>query len=92
VAVAVESPDQGPDLRDAALAAFERWLKALARAFQEAGVETARAHELATVVISALEGALILSRTYRDLAPLETTHRELRELVQAELAKPEGET
>jgi AcrR family transcriptional regulator len=92
VAVAVESPEQGPDLRDAALAAFERWRMALARAFGAASVETVRANELGTVVIAAFEGALILSRTYRDLAPLETVHRDLRQLVQAELAKPEGET
>src|SRR3984893_11908498 len=76
VAVAVEFPEHGPDLRDAALAAFERWLKALARAFEAAGGEAGRAHELGTVVVAAFEGALILSRTYRDLAPLETVHRE----------------
>jgi AcrR family transcriptional regulator len=89
VAVAVESPEEGPDLRDAALAAFERWRNALARGFKAAGVEAVRADELGTLVIAAFEGSLILSRTYRDLAPLETVHRELRELVQAELTKSE---
>jgi hypothetical protein len=46
-----------------------------------------RADELGILVLAAFEGALILSRTYRDLAPLDTVHRELRELVQAEPAK-----
>jgi hypothetical protein len=91
VAVAVESSEQGPDLRDAALAAFERWQNALAGGFAAAGVAVVRADELGMLVIAGFEGALILSRTYRDLAPLETVHRELRELVQAELAKSGGE-
>jgi AcrR family transcriptional regulator len=89
VAVAVESPEQGPDLRDAALTAFERWRKTLARAFGAVGVDADRADELGMLLISAFEGALILSRTYRDLAPLETAHRELGRLIQAELATPE---
>jgi AcrR family transcriptional regulator len=92
VAVAVESSEQGPDLRDAALAAFERWRKALARAFEAAGVEAVRAAELGMLVIAAFEGALILSRTYRDLAPLDTARREVHGLMQAELAKSEEQT
>jgi AcrR family transcriptional regulator len=92
VAVAIESSQDGPDLRDAALAAFERWRKALACAFQAAGVDAVRADELGMLVIAAFEGGLILSRTYRDLAPLETVHREVREMVQAELAQSDEET
>jgi AcrR family transcriptional regulator len=87
VAVAVESSDDGPDLRDAALAAFERWRNALARAFEAAGIEAGRADQLGMLVIASFEGALILSRTYRDLTPLDTAHREVRRLVQAELSQ-----
>jgi AcrR family transcriptional regulator len=86
VAVAVESPEHGPDLRDAALTAFERWRTTLGGAFAAAGIEADRADELGTLLISSFEGALILSRTYRDLRPLETAHRELSRLIQAELA------
>jgi AcrR family transcriptional regulator len=92
VAVAVESSPEGPDLRDAAHAAFERWRNALARTFEAAGIGAVRAEELGTLVIAAFEGGLILSRTSRDLAPLETVHREVRGLVQAALAKPEAQT
>ena len=48
--------------------------------------------ELRALVIAGFEGALILSRTSRDVGPLETVHRALRELVKAELAKADGET
>jgi AcrR family transcriptional regulator len=92
VAVAVEFSPEGADLRDAALAAFERWRNALARTFEAAGIEAVRADELGTLVIAAFEGGLILSRTSRDLAPLETVHREVRGLVQAALAKSDEQT
>jgi AcrR family transcriptional regulator len=92
VAVAVESPEDGPDLRDAALAAFERWRRALARRLEASGIDAARANELGMLVIAAFEGGLILSRTYRDLAPLENVRRELRQRLDAELPKSRGGT
>jgi AcrR family transcriptional regulator len=82
VAVAVE----GPGLRDEAAAAFERWREAIARGLVEAGVDAARADELALLTISTFEGGIILARAYRDLAPLDNAYREIRERVQGELA------
>jgi AcrR family transcriptional regulator len=86
VAVAIESPAEGPDLRDCARAAFERWRLALARALAASGLEPAHADELAMSVIVTFEGALILSRTYRDVAPLEQARRELRRRIDTELS------
>jgi AcrR family transcriptional regulator len=90
VAVAVELPREGPDLSDSARNAFERWRRGLASAMQAAGIDPSRADELGMLVLAAFEGALILSRTYRDLAPLDTVRRELRERVGAELAREGG--
>ena len=81
VAVAVE----GPDLREHVVGAFQRWREAIARGFAAAGIDVARADELALLTISAFEGGLILARAYHDLAPLENVRREIRERVQAEL-------
>jgi AcrR family transcriptional regulator len=89
VAVAVESGEDAPDLRDHVMGAFDRWRTALARGFERTGIAGARANELALLTIAAFEGALILSRAYRDLAPLDVARRETRELVQAELATVE---
>jgi AcrR family transcriptional regulator len=83
VAVAVESDEE---LRDHVMGAFDRWRRALARRLAAAGVDDARADELAMLVIATFEGGLILSRAYRDLAPLEVVRRQCRELMQAELA------
>jgi len=85
-------PEQGPGLRDAAAAAFESWQNGLAHPFEAAGIGSARAQELATMILAAFEGALILSRTYRDLAPLEIAHRELRKLVRSKIATSDGHT
>ncbi len=91
VAVAIEVPEEGWGLRDAAAAAFERWQSVLVRPFQTAGIGSVRAREFATLILAAFEGALILSRASRDLAPLQTAHRELRELVRLEIAKSGGQ-
>jgi AcrR family transcriptional regulator len=90
VAVAIESPGEGPDLRDCALAAFDRWRQAIARALERAGIGAARSDELAMHAVAAFEGGIILSRAYRDLEPLERVRNELRQLVDEELAKSEG--
>ena len=86
VAVAVESAEEGPDLRGEVAGAFDRWRRAIAEAFIASGIGEARADELARLVIAGFEGAVILSRAYRDLAPLENLRRELHRLVDAELA------
>jgi AcrR family transcriptional regulator len=85
VAVAVESALDGPDLRDHVVAAFDRWRRIIADGLAGAGVEPDRADELGMLVIATLEGALILSRAYRSLGPLEAACREVRTLIEAEL-------
>ena len=89
VAVAVESTEDGPDLRDDVVGAFDRWRQTIAQALGAAGIEAARADELAMLVIASFEGAVILSRAYRDLAPMDNLRRELHRLVDAELAAVE---
>lgn len=90
VAVAIESSQDGPDLRDCALAAFNRWRRGIASSIERSGVASARADELAMNAVAAFEGAIILSRAYRDLAPLDCVHRELRRQVDEELAAVKG--
>jgi AcrR family transcriptional regulator len=86
VAVAVESAEDGSDLHNEVVGAFDRWRQIFADGFAASGINAARADELALLVVSGLEGALILSRAYRDLTPLESMAREIRARVEAELA------
>jgi AcrR family transcriptional regulator len=86
VAVAVESHDEAPELLDSAARAFDRWRGAFADCLRRAGVPPARADRLAALVVSAVEGAIVLSRAERDPAPLLDVARELEAAVEATLA------
>ena len=77
VAVAAESHDDAPELLDAAAAAFAQWEDAFARSLHRAGVARTRAHRLSALVVSGVEGAIVLSRAKRDPQPLLDVAREL---------------
>lgn len=84
-AVAVESHDDAPELLDAAAHAFGRWRDAFSGCLRSAGVPRARAGRLAALVVSAVEGAIVLSRAERDPAPLLDVARELEAAIGAAL-------
>jgi AcrR family transcriptional regulator len=77
VAVAVEAHDEAPELLEAADAAFSRWLDAFAASLRAAGVARGRAERLAALVVSGVEGGIVLSRARRDPQPLLQVAREL---------------
>lgn len=85
MAVAVEAgdPDISTDVVQRAAGAFDRWRDLISSRLVSDGVSRGRATELATLVIAALEGALVLARAGRDVAPLDTVHRQLRGLLKA---------
>jgi AcrR family transcriptional regulator len=85
LAVAVEAgdPEPGADVVAHAGAAFDRWRRLITTRLISDGVSRARARELVTLVIAALEGALVLARAQRDTAPLDAVHRQLRGLLKA---------
>jgi TetR/AcrR family transcriptional repressor of lmrAB and yxaGH operons len=73
--------DRSPAARDAARVAFDRWQHLLADILRRAGVPEERARSLASMSISAVEGAVILARAQRSNAPLERVADELRTLL-----------
>jgi AcrR family transcriptional regulator len=85
VAVAVEATEQ-PELAEAVVEAFERWERMFAKVLREAGVGRARAARLATLTVSAIEGAVVLCRARRDAVPLDDVGRELETMIAAALA------
>src|SRR3954469_17595361 len=76
VAVAAEA-DAGTTATDAAAAAFTRWQDLIARALLDAGVSRTDARRLATTVVAAIEGAILMCRVRRDIRPLRDVHRAL---------------
>ena len=76
VAVAAEA-DAGSTATDAAAAAFTRWQDLIGRSLLDAGVSRTDARRLATTVVAAIEGAILLCRVRHDIRPLRDVHRAL---------------
>jgi AcrR family transcriptional regulator len=95
VAVTVEAgdpdkPDSAAAVIERAAAAFASWDAAIARRLTLDGAAPERAAELATLITTAIEGAIVVARAARDVAPLDVVHRQLRSLLAA--ATDEGKT
>jgi TetR/AcrR family transcriptional repressor of lmrAB and yxaGH operons len=71
-----------PAARDIAGSVFADWQDVIADALRNRDVPAGRAHSIATLLLSSLEGAIILCRSERSLRPLERVSNEL-ELVMA---------
>jgi TetR/AcrR family transcriptional regulator, lmrAB and yxaGH operons repressor len=75
--VALETAAESDGMRVTAAAAFDSWLAPLEERLRHGGLAAPAARRRALLVLSAIEGALILARATRDLAPLEAVREEL---------------
>ena len=79
---AVDSDDGNPLLRDRARKAIRRWVKVLESTIRN-GIEAreirqdVNSHDLAVLLISTLEGALVLSRLERNRGPMTSVQAHL---------------
>ncbi|MGW7212911.1 TetR/AcrR family transcriptional regulator [Streptomyces collinus] len=89
-AAMVDCAESVPSTRKAASAAFATWTGAVAQALTEMGVPGERAGALATLMISSLEGAILLARAERDVRALTTVARELGPVLDAAVRTPGG--
>ena len=78
--VALETAAASQELRETAASVFDSWLEAIATRLRAAGLPPDRAERRALLVLSAIEGALILARARRDPGPLQAVREELLEL------------
>jgi hypothetical protein len=76
-AATVDCADTVESTRAAAAGAFATWRRPVAAALEEMGVPRSRCPALATVMISALEGAILIARAEQDTRALTTVAREL---------------
>jgi AcrR family transcriptional regulator len=83
VATVADAVTVTPGLRAAAAETFEVWQTSVADVLTSAGVPAGRAPALAALLLSALEGAIVMCRARRDLVPLETVLAELGPLLAA---------
>jgi TetR/AcrR family transcriptional repressor of lmrAB and yxaGH operons len=61
--------------------AFQKWENEIKRGLERFGMTTDDAELVATTVLSQLEGALLLARTYRSLEPMHRAEQALKLLV-----------
>ena len=85
VGVAAESHPEAPELAAAAAGAFSLWETTFASALRKAGVPRRSAQDLALLTVSALEGATVIARAARDVAPLVRTGQQVARTLRAAL-------
>jgi AcrR family transcriptional regulator len=86
VATVADATTGSPALRQAAAGTFGVWQAAVEEALEYAGVPAARTASLAALLISALEGAIVMARARRSLEPLDNVRAELSPLLDAAAA------
>ncbi|WP_329456539.1 TetR/AcrR family transcriptional regulator [Streptomyces sp. NBC_01497] len=82
-AATVDSAESTASTREAASDAFGTWSRAVTEALVGMDVPDERARALATLMISTLEGAILIARAERDVRALTTAARELGPLLDA---------
>jgi AcrR family transcriptional regulator len=82
LAVAAE-PDEQTGARAAAAAAFDGWADAFAATLQGAGVKRKKAARLAMLAVTAIEGAVVVSRARGDTLALDQVDRELEAAIES---------
>ncbi len=87
VAAAADASATSDAIREADRRAFDGWLQVMTAALEEMGVRAPRSVTLAMLMVSALEGAIVLSRVQRETAPLDAVEEELRPLLEAAVTR-----
>ncbi len=85
VAATVDCADENTSTRAAVAEAFTAWRRAVAEVLVELGVPGDRAGALATLMVSSLEGAILIARAERDPRALHAVATELAPLLDGAL-------
>jgi TetR/AcrR family transcriptional repressor of lmrAB and yxaGH operons len=80
---ALETAAQSEALSSATRNAFQEWEREIGRGLERFGMAPADAEEVANLVLSQLEGALLLARTYRSPSPMLRAEKALKLLLRA---------
>ncbi|MDR3033613.1 MAG: TetR/AcrR family transcriptional regulator [Kitasatospora sp.] len=89
-AATVDCADDVESTRVAAADAFTCWRRPVAQALTEMNVPKPRAEALATLMVSALEGAILIARAERDARALTTVAQELAPLLDGAVVRTDA--
>lgn len=87
--VALESATTAPRLNAACRDVYAQWQATFVERLVRGGINAARAQRLAVLIIAALEGGIVLSRTEHSVAPLEHVAEEMALLINAAETLPD---
>ncbi|MEU2286549.1 TetR/AcrR family transcriptional regulator [Streptomyces sp. NPDC013178] len=90
VAVAVETDDEAGEPARSAAAAFTRWQDALVALLLRHGLPEERSRRLASFIVAAVEGAVVLCRAEQSTAPLDAAAAEIHDLLDHALRSSSG--
>jgi TetR/AcrR family transcriptional repressor of lmrAB and yxaGH operons len=79
--VALESATTNSRLNDACQVVYDQWQTAFAERLVQGGIGGVRAQRLAVLIVAALEGGIVLSRTAHSTKPLERVADEVATLI-----------
>ena len=79
--VALDAASTHPSLAEATGRAMREWTGVLATALEAEGRSPEEAHGLATLVIAAIEGTIVMARGEQSIEPITTTRDVLRSLL-----------
>ena len=85
--IAIEMVPESETLHEASGQAFGDWRAALTARMIEKGLPASQAPSIAEMTISAIEGALVLGRIDRSVAPLKNVSRMMSKLIRAETTR-----
>jgi TetR/AcrR family transcriptional repressor of lmrAB and yxaGH operons len=88
---ALETSAQSDVLGVATRTAFQKWENEIKRGLERFGMNADEAGPVATTVLSQLEGALLLARTYRSLTPMHRAEQALKLLLRGGKWNESGE-
>ena len=77
-------------VREACSRGYAHWQSIIAAGFVESGLSKAQAAACSAFVLSSLEGAILLSRTHKSLAPLRATGQMVETALKAIMAQRAG--
>ena len=86
----LDSPEASSAIRDLCQEALDEWHQLIRDGIADSGIPAERADALATLILTSVEGALILARSRRDPEPLDTVTEELAAAVSAALREATG--
>jgi TetR/AcrR family transcriptional regulator, lmrAB and yxaGH operons repressor len=81
IVAAASGRDEAPEAASTAAGVFAEWSQLLASRLQADGVDDAAAQSLSTMIVAAMEGAVMLARAAKSTEPLEQVAHHLNELL-----------